>query len=63
MAFTSQYLRRIRAELAAEGVAVVCRDLGLGNQLSHLFSNASGHVPDIAVSLADKGTHLLNDVN
>lgn len=43
--------RGIRAELAAEGVAFVCRDLGLGNELSHLISDASSEVPHITVPL------------
>lgn len=29
------------------------RDLSLGNQLSHFFSDASSKVPDITVSLQD----------
>lgn len=49
-----EHSRRIRAKLAAEGVAFVCRDLSLGNELSHLFSDASSKVPHITVSLEDK---------
>lgn len=45
------HLRGIRAKLAAEGVAFVCRDLSLGNELSHLISDASSKVPHITVSL------------
>ncbi len=43
--------RGIRAKLAAKGVAFVCRDLSLGNELSHLISHASGKVPHITVPL------------
>lgn len=43
--------RGIGAELAAEGIAFVCRDLGLGNELSHFIPDASSEVPHITVSL------------
>lgn len=43
--------RGVRAELALEGIAVVCRDLGLGDQLGHLLSNATRQVPHVAISL------------
>lgn len=43
--------RGVWAELAAQGVAFVCRDLGLGNQLGDFVSHSSSQVPHIAVSL------------
>lgn len=46
-----QHSRGVGAELALKRVAVVCRDLGLGDQLSHLLPNATRQVPHIAVSL------------
>lgn len=46
--------RGIGAELAAEGVAFVCGDLRLWDELSHLISDASGKVPHITVSLERK---------
>ena len=46
--------RGIRAELAAQGVAFVCRDLGFGDELRHLVSCPSSQVPHITVSLLEK---------
>lgn len=46
-----RHSRGIGAELAAEGVAFVCRDLGLWNELSHFISHASSEVPHVTVSL------------
>lgn len=43
--------RGVGAELALEGIAVVRRDLGLGDQLGHLLSNATRQVPHVAISL------------
>lgn len=50
-AFRGRYSRRIRAKLAAEGVAFVCRDLGFRNELSHFIPDACSKVPHVAVSL------------
>lgn len=47
--------RRVWAKLAAEGVAVVCRDLGLGDHLSHLLSDSSCKVPHVTVALVKQG--------
>lgn len=48
--------RGVRAELALKGVAVVCWDLGLGDQLGHLLSDAACEVPHVAISLRrDRG--------
>ena len=46
--------RRVRAELAAEGVALVCRNLSLWNELSHFIADASGEVPHITVPLLEE---------
>lgn len=45
------HARGVRAEAALQGIACVGWDLGLGDKLSHLVTNASCQVPDIAVSL------------
>lgn len=47
--------RRVWTKLAAEGVAVVCRDLGLGDHLSHLLSDSSCKVPHVTVALVKQG--------
>jgi len=43
--------RGVGAELALQGVAVVRWDLGLGDQLRHLLSDAARQVPHVAIPL------------
>lgn len=48
-----KHSRRIGAELAAQGVAFVCRDLSFGDELSHFITNASSKIPHVTVSLLE----------
>ena len=49
------YSRGVRAELAAQRVALVGRDLGLGDELSDLVSHDPRKVPYVAVPLEVDG--------
>lgn len=50
----TNYSRGIRAEFALECIAVVCRDLGLGDELGYLISDASREIPHVTVALREE---------
>lgn len=50
------HARGVGAEAALQGVARVGGDLGLGDELGYLVTNAPRQIPDIAVSLEVRRT-------
>lgn len=50
----TNYSRGVRAEFALECIAVVRRDLGLGDELGDLVSNAPREIPHITVALQEE---------